>query len=142
MVIVVVAMTVTVTVVIVIMIATVIAVMVVIPFVIVLDTALPAFPVTVVEASFIVARADPAGTLIRRAAPIAFMPAIVPAHGIPVTINPNKLRTRAWRVHVYDSRLRRTTDSDADSNLRACGVAAEQQHCGKQRKSGEVSHFL
>jgi len=129
-------------VVVVIVVPIIIAAMIVIPFVVMVKAAMIAFPVAPVIEPSLVAWSNPTGASVRRTSPIAFMPAIVPAHGIPVTINPNKLRTRAWRVHVYDSRLRRTTDSDADSNLRACAVAAEQQHCGKQRKSGEVSHFL
>src|SRR5260370_34950106 len=90
----------TVTVVIVIMIATVIAVMVVIPFVIVLDTAVRAFPVTVVEPFSIMARADPAGTLIRRAAPIAFMPTIVSCGGITGAAHPCKIPTRWCGNHA------------------------------------------
>ena len=131
MVIVVVAMTVTVTVVIVIMIATVIAVMVVIPFVIVLDTAVPAFPVTVVEPSSIVARADPAGTLIRREAPIAVMPAIVASGRIPVAANPCKFRTGLCGNHGDDAWLGWRTNTDPNRYLRASGDT-DQRHRRQQ----------
>ena len=119
MVIVVVAMTVTV--VIVIMIATVIAVMVVIPFVIVLDTAVRAFPVTVVEPFSIMARADPAGTLVRRTAPITFVPTIVASGRIPVAANPCKFRTGLCWNHGDDAWLGWRADTDANRYLRASG---------------------
>src|SRR5260370_28522867 len=119
------------TVVIVIMIATVIAVMVVIPFVIVLDTAVPAFPVTVVEPSSIVARADPAGTLIRREAPIAVMPAIVASGRIPVAANPCKFRTGLCGNHGDDAWLGWRTNTDANRYLRA-SRDTEQRH-GRQQ---------
>ena len=130
MVIVVVAMTVTV---VVIMIATVIAVMVVIPFVIVLDTAVRAFPVTVVEPFSIMARADPAGTLIRRAAPIAFMPTIVSCGGIPVAANPCKFRTGLCGNHGDDAWLGWRTNSDPNRYLRASGDT-DQRH-GRQQNA-------
>src|SRR5216683_5412757 len=115
-------MTVTVVIVIVIMIATVIAAMVVIPFVIVLDTALRAFPVTVVEPFSIMARADPAGTLIRRAAPIAFMPTIVSCGGIPVAANPCKFRTGLCGNHGDDAWLGWRTDTAANRSSALAGI--------------------
>ena len=142
MVIVVVAMTVTV--VIVIMIATVIAVMVVIPFVTVLDTAVRAFPVTVVEPSSIMARSDPAGTLIRRAAPIAFMPTIVASDRIPVAANPCKFRTGLCGNHGDDAWLGWRTNTDANRYLRASGDTDErhgrQQNGRQQSGPDEISH--
>jgi hypothetical protein len=134
----------TVTVVIVIMIATVIAVMVVIPFVIVLYTAVRAFPVTVVEPFSIMARADPAGTLIRRAAPIAFMPTIVASGWIPVAPNPCKFRTGLCGNHRDDARLGWRPNTDANRYLRASGDT-DQRH-GRQQNgrqpngSDEISH--
>ena len=121
----------TVTVVIVIMIATVIAVMVVIPFVIVLDTAVPAFPVTVVEPFPIMARADPEGTLVRRAAPITFVPTIVASGWIPVAANPCKFRIGLYGNHGDDAWLGWRTDTDANRYLRASGDT-EQRH-GRQQ---------
>jgi len=141
---VVVAMTVTVTAISVIMIATVIAVMVVIPFVTVLDTAVRAFPVTVVEPSSIMARSDPAGTLIRRAAPIAFMPAIVASGRIPVAANPCKFRAGLCGNHGDDAWLGWRTNTDANRYLRASGDTDErqgrQQNGRQQSGPDEISH--
>jgi hypothetical protein len=143
-VIVVVAMTVIVIVVIVIMIATVIAVMVVIPFVIVLDAAVRTFPVTVVEPFSIMARADPAGTLIRRAAPIAFMPTIVSCGGIPVAANPCKFRIGLCGNHGDDAWLGWRTDTDANRYLSASGDTEQrqgrQQNARQQGGPDEISH--
>src|SRR5260370_29916299 len=111
----------TVTVVIVITIATVIAGMVVIPFVIVLDTAVRTFPVTVVEPFSIMARADPSGALIRRAAPITLMPMIVSCGGIPVAANPCKFRTGLGGKHGDDAWLRWRGHTDANRYLRPGG---------------------
>jgi hypothetical protein len=132
------------TVVIVIMIATVIAAMVVIPFVIVLDTAVRTFPVTVVEPSSVMARADPAGTLIGRAAPIAFMPTIVSGGGIPVAANPRKFRTGLCGNHGDDAWFGWRADTDANRYLRVSGDT-EQRHGRQQneRQQGdpdEISH--
>ena len=121
----------TVTVVIVIMIATVIAVMVVIPFVIVLDTAVRTFPVTVVELFSIVARADPTGTLIRRAAPIAFMPTIVSCGGIPVAANPCKFRTGLFGNHGDEAWLGRPTDTDATDTCALAGIPTSDMEDNK-----------
>jgi hypothetical protein len=132
------------TVVLVIMIATVIAGMVVIPFVIVLDTAVRTFPVTVVEPSSIMARADPAGTLIGRAAPIAFMPTIVSCGGIPVAADPCKFRTGLCGNHGDDAWFGWRADTDANRYLRA-SRDTEQRHGRQQngRQQGgpdEISH--
>jgi hypothetical protein len=120
----------------------VIAFAIVIPFVTMLKTAAIAFPVTMVVELALVAGMDPACAGIRGASPISFVPAIMAVHRIPVAFNPDKIRARWLRRLNYYSRRRRRTDSDADTNLRACAVGAEQQHCGKQRKSDQVSHFL
>src|SRR5882724_1136533 len=122
--------------VVVIMIATVIAVMVVIPFVIVLDTAVRAFPVTVVEPLPIMARAHPARTLIRRAAPIAFMPTIVAAGGIPVAANPCKFRTGLCGNHGDDAWRGWRANKDSDRYLSACNVRAGEQKRKKQPDPG------
>ena len=121
----------TVAVFIVIMIATVIAGMVVIPSVTVLDTAVRAFPVAVVEPFSIMARADPAGTLIRRAAPIAFMPTIVSCGGIPVAANPCKFRTGLCGNHGDDAWLGWRTNTDPNRYLRASGDT-DQRHRRQQ----------
>src|SRR6266478_337567 len=134
----------TVTVVFVIMIATVIAAMVVIPFVIVLDTAVRAFPVTVVEPPSFMARSHPAGTLIRRAAPIAFMPTIVSCGGIPVAANPCKFRTGLFGNHGDNAWLGWRTDTDANRYLRASGDTEQrhrrQQNGRQQIGPDEISH--
>jgi len=81
---------VTVAMIVVIVIATVITFMIMIPFVVVLDSAMRTFPIAVIEPLSIVARVDPASAFIRRATPITFMPAIVASGGIPVTADPDE----------------------------------------------------
>src|SRR5260370_42084213 len=125
----------TVTVVIVITIATVIAGMVVIPFVIVLDTAVRTFPVTVVEPFSIMARADPSGALIRRAAPITLMPMIVSCGGVPVAANPFKFRNGVCGEHGDHAWLGGCADKDAKTYLRAGGgTRARKRRRHKRRR--------
>jgi hypothetical protein len=119
-----VAVTVIVIMVIVIVIAAVIALMIVIPFMVMFEAAAIAFPIAVIEALSIVARADPTCTFIGRPAPIAFMPAIVACNGIPIAANPNKVGPGlcgddsdnawfGWRKNTDPNRYLRT-DGDTD----------------------------
>jgi len=114
-------MAVTVTMVIVIMIAAVIAIMIVIPFMVMLDAAMRAFPIAVIEPLSIVARADPASAFVGWLAPIAFMPAIVASGGIPVAADPDEFGSGLCGNHCDDTRFGRRTNTDPNRYLRASG---------------------
>jgi hypothetical protein len=93
-----------------------------VPVVVVLDAAVLAFPIAAVEALTVMTRAYPASALVGRASPIAAMPAIVAANGIPVAIDPEELRAGADRANSNDARRGRGTDYDSDRNLsERCG---------------------
>jgi hypothetical protein len=61
--------------------------------------------------------------------------------GIPVAFNPDKVGTWRGSWLNYHPRRRRRANPDADTDLRACAVAAEQQYRGKQRQSHETFHI-
>ena len=95
-----------------------------VPTMIVLYAATFAFPIAVIEAFAIVARPDPAGAFIRRPGPVALMPAVMAANGIPVTANPDELRSGLSGKHCNHARRRWRANSDADRDLRVRGVGA------------------
>ena len=90
-----------------------IASMVVVPFVLVFETAVRAFPVAVIKPTTVMAWADPAGAFIRRTAPVAFVPAIMAAHRIPVAADPNEFRRGLHGHNGDNARLGRRTDTDS-----------------------------
>jgi hypothetical protein len=99
-----------------------VALVIVVPAVVVLDAAVLAFPIAAVEALTVVTRAYPASALVGRARPIAAMPTIVAANGIPVAIDPEELGAGADRANGNDARRGRGTDYDSDRNLsERCG---------------------
>ena len=79
---------------------------------VVLEVAARTIPIASVEASAIVARADPAGAFIRRASPIAAVPDVMAAHRVPITIDPGVFGFGAGadRTHGVDARRRRRSD--------------------------------
>jgi hypothetical protein len=96
-----------------------IAIMTAIPFVIVFDAAMATIPIAREKLLTIVMRADPVGTLVRRTRPVTFMPAIMPADGIPISVNPGKTRSGRSGMHGHNSRRRRRSEVDANANLSA-----------------------
>ena len=107
--------------------AAMIAVVIFIPTVVVFYAAAFAFPVAVIEAFAVVTRTNPARACVRRARPVAFMPAIMSAHGIPITANPDEFRSGLrWKDSNYARRGWRA-DPDADRDLSVCGVGSCQQ---------------
>jgi hypothetical protein len=71
-------------------------VVVAVPVVIMFNTAAISFPVTHKEPFAVVVRRNPTSALVGWASPIAFMPFIVPSHGIPITLHPHEHRTWPW----------------------------------------------
>jgi hypothetical protein len=122
-------------VVIVVAIAITIAVTIVIPIVAVFKPAVITFPVAVIKPSTIVARTDPTRACIRRTCPIACVPAIMPAHWVPVTIDPDESRSWTRGMYVNDARRWWRTDPDTNTHLSVSGVRACEQHREKQTGS-------
>src|ERR1700745_3228783 len=119
----------------------IIAVPIAIPFVAVLKAAAIALPIAVVIETAFEAWTNPARAGIRGTRPITFVPAVMSMHGIPVALNPDKTRAR-WRWRNDHSRRGRRTNPDANANLRACVVGAEQQNRGKEHKSHQAFHLI
>jgi hypothetical protein len=109
-------------VIVVIVIATVIAFMIVIPLVVVLDAAVRAFPVAVVEPFSIVARADPASAFIWWPAPIASVPPIVSSGWIPVAAYPDESRSGLCGDNGDNARCGWRANADSDRYLSAGSV--------------------
>jgi hypothetical protein len=95
------------------------AVTVPIPVVPVFEAAAISFPIAVVEALTIVTRSYPSSTVVGWSSPIAAMPPVVSSHGIPVTINPHKFRSRLRGKNSHHVRPRWRTDADTDRYLSA-----------------------
>jgi len=70
----------------------IIAVTVVVPAMIMRYNAVGAFPVAIEESFSIVARSHPDGAFIRGTRPVAIVPPVMAAYGIPVAVDPGK----AW----------------------------------------------
>ena len=94
------------------MVVAVIAVTVSIPAVIVCHYAVGAFPVAVEKSFSIVAGSHPDGAFIRRAGPVAVVPAVMAADRVPVAIDPNESRARRGRPN-HHARRRRRADPNA-----------------------------
>jgi len=99
-------------------IAVVIAVVIAIPVVVVIETAVVAIPISGVVAAAFMARADPARAAVGRSGPIAVVPAISMAVGIPVAVDPEKLRAGLNGTYADDPRRRRCSEFNANGDLR------------------------
>jgi hypothetical protein len=85
-----------------------------IPFVPVLKPAVFAFPVAIIVPSALIVRSEPSGPAIGRESPVTFVPFPVVSHGIPVTVNPDIIRTGRYRPNAFDTRRRRRSDLYAE----------------------------
>ena len=90
------------------------AIMILVPTMVVGETAAVTFPVTVEEAFAVVMRRYPHRPCIRRTSPITFMPAVVSAYWIPISGDPDKLRTRPDGRNRHDPGRGRGADPDTD----------------------------
>jgi hypothetical protein len=124
-----------------IMIAAAVAITVMVPFVTMLDAAVRTFPVAVIEPLPIVPRTDPASAFIGRAAPVAFMPAIMSACGIPIAADPDEFRSGLLWNHGDDTRFGWSADADANRDLSVSGSADKEQRA-QQRNLNNKFHFL
>lgn len=96
-----------------------------IPPMVVIEPAAAAFPVTVVETSALVTGAYPAGAFVRSASPIAVVPNVTMANGVPIAVHPNEIRTRPRCLPVY-SWGRWRADSNSQIHLTAERCASHQ----------------
>ena len=118
--------------------AVAVTVVVAIPAVAMLEVAVVAVPVASVVAAMFMARPDPVRADIRRATPIAAMPAVMSFDGIPVAFDPNEVGARAdW--NCVDSRRRRSSNYDSDRYLPASGWSAEQHQ--RPKRKGAQQNF-
>src|SRR5581483_7639052 len=100
--------------------AMIIAISVAVPAMIVLVMAVRAIPVPSEIARAVMMRPNPDRALVRRAAPIAFMPPIMAFHRIPVALYPDK--PGAWHRRLHDdSRRRRRADLNSNRDIRCQG---------------------
>lgn len=111
--------------------ATVIAnVVLVIPFMVMIHATPGAIPVAGKIPATFVARANPTSADVGRAGPIAFMPVVMSADGIPVAGDKDRLRFGLRRHHNDSPRRGWSADLNADGNL-SFGGNAGQQKSGK-----------
>jgi hypothetical protein len=115
--------------------AVVIPVVAAVPVMIVLHAAVFSFPITRVVSFAVMALANPASSLVWWSSPIASMPPVMVSYGIPITLDPNELRTWSFR-HSYNNPGRRWRSND-DSNGNLCS------HCRgrRQQQRGEQYGF-
>jgi hypothetical protein len=117
--------------------AVAVPVVVVIPVVVVLQSPAIAIPVPHKILSTFMARADPARAGIGRPRPIALVPLVVLSVGIPIALNPHKVRSGACWNHGQHSRGRRSSDVDSNRNLSARRRRSGQQQCACQQARRE-----
>jgi hypothetical protein len=104
--------------------------MIVIPFVVVIHATMWPVPVASEVAAAFVARANPMSADIGRAGPIAFMPVVVSADGVPIAVDKDRLRFGLRRHHHHSTCRGWGADLDADGDL-SFGGNASQQKSGK-----------
>jgi len=94
---------------------------------VVVDEAAIAFPPTRVILSTYVVRIHPVRALVRRPRPVAVMPRITRALGIPITLDPLIVRAGASR-HAIRAWRWRLTNANSEGNLRiGRGRGSEEQ---------------
>jgi hypothetical protein len=106
---------------------------VLVPTVIVFKPAAISIPVTRKKLLSVVMRPDPPSACIGRPRPVAFMPPVVVADWIPITVYPRELRAWAWRHNANHTGTRRRANSDAKRNLGLRCRCFGHQHHGKQQ---------
>src|SRR5262245_12744224 len=106
----------------------------------VLKRAAVSVPITRKVHSSFVTRLNPAGSLVWRVTPIAFVPTVMLLFEVPVTVYPNVLGPRPFPHDANDTWTRGRTNSDSNGYLGPeCGSAGQQQNA-EQRCCNEVLH--
>lgn len=117
--------------------AAAVTVAIAVPVMVVLEVAARTIPIAGVVAAAFVARNDPTGTFIRRTRPVAAMPDVVAADGIPIAFDPGVLifRAGANRTDRVDARWRRRSDLNTNGNLAECRRRASKNRAREQQRS-------
>jgi hypothetical protein len=89
-------------------------VVVAVPFVVVGDLTVFAFPVALVVHAAFMARRDPACAGVGRTSPVAVVPFVATAYRVPVADDPDITGTGTGRLNADDAGSRRRADSDSD----------------------------
>src|SRR5262249_14815948 len=100
---------------------------VVIPVMVVFEPAMRTVPVAAAKATAFMARSDPVRAGVRRTSPVALVPNIAAVCGVPVTINPDELRSRANRYDIMPRRWGRP-NLNSDRDLGSRMMRAKQEH--------------
>jgi hypothetical protein len=109
----------------------VVTIAVAIPVVVVLDNAVFTFPAALEKAFSVVTGAHPTCTAIRWPRPITCMPYVATIHGIPISINPYIVRSRAYGSDSNNSGRGWRPDSDTNRYLSEY-TCADEYRCGQQ----------
>jgi hypothetical protein len=102
---------------------------------VVLEATVRTVPVASIKSLAIMAWFDPTCALIGWPRPIAFVPAVMAADGVPVTANPDEIRSRLRGEDNNHTRRGWRTDANTDGNLSVCGVGAGKQEREEQAAS-------
>ena len=109
-----------------------VAVAVSIPVVIVLEAAAVTVPVALEELLPIVMGRNPARPSVGRPGPVSFMPPVMAAYRIPITIHPKIIRTRRRGPHSNDAGRGRRTNAYSKRHLSGEHRSTRQKQYGKQ----------
>jgi hypothetical protein len=90
-----------------------------IPRMVMVNAALFAFPVAVIEHLSIVMWRHPSSTSVRWPGPVTGVPFVMVSDGIPITRNPSEIGSRPRRRNANHPRRRRRSYSDSNGNLSA-----------------------
>jgi hypothetical protein len=94
-----------------------IPVLVVIPVVVMFEAATVSVPVARIILMSVMVRYNPAGACIGRPRPVAIVPLVVVPVGIPIAVDPGKLRTWTCRRNAHHAGRRWRPNSDTERNL-------------------------
>ena len=97
--------------------AVAVPIVIMIPMMIMFYMSAVAIPVAGEEAFAVVMRRHPAGPGIGWQSPVAFVPPVMSSHRVPVTVDPNIIRTRCPRDYSQHARRWRSADRDSNRNL-------------------------
>ena len=92
------------------------------------NAALVAFPIAVIEHLSVVMWRDPSSAGVRWTGPVTGVPFVMVSDGIPITRNPSEIGSRPRRRNANHPRRRRRSYSDSNGNLSAEYRSGTQKH--------------
>src|SRR5436190_19483086 len=104
-----------------------VSVTVAVPAMVMLEAPAIALPVAFEKHCAVMTRPHPTCVRIRGPGPVAVVPSVVVPDRIPVTINPEVVRSRNRRTDVHHTGRRRGTDPNPDGNLSAKSYSGGQE---------------